>query len=292
MKQISDYKNNDELRSKFNNLTLEIFGLDFEDWYQRGFWDNSYVCHSFFEDDQIISNVSASKFELIVSGEVFQAIQIGTVMTKKEFRGKGLAVELTKIVIDKYRSDFDFFYLFAHDKVWDYYKKQGFIPIDEYGYSIEIKNAVNSNEKLRKLDMSNKNDLQTIIRLTKNRKPVSKTFGILNNTSIFLFYALTDYYDNLFYSDSKDCLLVFTENKDRVVHLYDILSESELDFAEITALICSEIHELKKIIFHYTPDYADIVIKPTAMDSNDRMFFKGDPAILPLKFLYPKIGIT
>jgi len=140
--------------------------------------------------------------------------------------------------------------------------------------------------------MSNKNDLQTIIRLTKNRKPVSKTFGILNNTSIFLFYALTDYYDNLFYSDSKDCLLVFTENKDRVVHLYDVLSESELNFAEITALICSEIHELKKIIFHYTPDYADIVIKPTAMDSNDRMFFKGDPAILPLKFLYPKIGIT
>lgn len=290
MEQLSDYKNNNELRGKFNELTREIFGLDFEDWYQRGFWDERYVCHSFFENGQIISNVSTSKFDLVIKGKVFQAIQIGTVMTKTEFRGKGLAVELTKIVIDKYRSDFDFFYLFAHDKVWDYYKKQGFIPIDEYGYSIEIKNAGNSNEKLRKLDMSNKNDLQTIIRLTKNRKPVSKTFGILNNTSIFLF--LTDYYDNLFFSDSKDCLLVFTIRENRVAHLYDVLSETDLNFTEITALICSEVHDLKKVIFCYTPDYADIVIEPTAWESNDKMFFRGDPSILPVKFLYPKIGVT
>ena len=146
MKQISAYKNNDDLRGKFNNITREVFGFDFEDWYQRGFWDDRYICHSFLEEGQIISNVSTSKFELFINGRVFNAIQIGTVMTKEEFRGKGLAVELTKTVIDKYRSEFDFFYLFAHNKVWDYYKKQGFIPIDEYSYSIEINNADHNNE--------------------------------------------------------------------------------------------------------------------------------------------------
>ncbi len=60
MKSITDYKKNDELRRQFNNFTREIFGFDFEDWYQKGFWDDRYVCHSFLEDGQIISNVSIS----------------------------------------------------------------------------------------------------------------------------------------------------------------------------------------------------------------------------------------
>lgn len=132
MEQISDYKKDNELRGKFNNLAREVFGFDFEEWYQKGFWDDSYVCHSFFKDGQILSNVSTSTFELVINDRFFNAIQIGTVMIKKEFRGKGLAVELTKRMIDEYGSDFKIFYLFAHDKVWNYYKKQGFIPINEY----------------------------------------------------------------------------------------------------------------------------------------------------------------
>jgi predicted N-acetyltransferase YhbS len=289
---ISDYKNNNELRGKFNNLTQEIFGFDFENWYQRGFWDNRYVCHSFFKDGQILSNISTTPFELIINGKEFNAIQIGTVMTKTEFRGKGLGIELMKTVIDKYKSEFDFFYLFGHNKVWEYYKKHDFIPIKKYSYSIELKRAAKSGKQLRKLDLSSKQDLETIIRLTKKRVPVSKSFGVLNDTSVFLFYCLYDYSENLFYCEAKDCLLVFTINKSKVVHLYDVLCETELSFAEINNLIRSEQNDIIRIEFHYTPDYSDITIKPTEIETEDKMFLNGDCSVLPENFRYPDIAHT
>jgi hypothetical protein len=229
---------------------------------------------------------------LITNGKKINAIQIGTVMTKKEFRGKGLAVELTNRVMDKYRSEFDFFYLFGHKKVWDYYIKQDFIPINECSYSIELKNSFNSSEQLRKLDLSNNKDLDIIIRLTKKRVPLSKIIGVINDTSIFLFYCLYDYYNNLIYSDTKDCLLVFTICKYKVVHLFYVLCEAKLNFADITNLISSEENDIKRIEFHYTPNYSDITIEPTEIELDDKMFFKGDHSILPTKFKYPKIAHT
>jgi len=33
-----DYKNNEELRKSFNDLATLVFGLSFEDWYQKGYW--------------------------------------------------------------------------------------------------------------------------------------------------------------------------------------------------------------------------------------------------------------
>ncbi|MCP4397884.1 MAG: GNAT family N-acetyltransferase [bacterium] len=291
MKSITDYKNNDELRRKFNNFTQEIFGFDFEAWYQKGFWDDRYICHSFLEDGQIISNVSTTRFELLIHGKKFNTLQIGTVMTKNEFRGKGLGVTLIKNVIDQYESECDFFYLFGHKNVWEYYKKQHFIPIHEFYYSSEVKNGCRKTTHLRRLDLSNNTDLETIIRLTEKRVPVSSTFGVLNDTSIFLFYCLYEFSQNLLYADTKDCLLVFTvENQD--LHLYDVLCESELSFTEITDLLNSEDIEIKRIVFHYTPSYSDINIEPTGIKSGDKMFFKGNRSILPLKFTYPKIAHT
>jgi predicted N-acetyltransferase YhbS len=289
---ISDYKNDNELRSKFNNLTNEVFGFDFEKWYQRGFWDDRYVSNSIFDDGTIISNVSTTEFELIINGKQFNAIQIGTVMTKKEFRGKRLAVELTNKVIEKYTPEYDFFFLFGHKDVWDYYPKQNFIPINECTYSIEINHSINSNEQVRKLDLSNNEDLEIIIRLTKNRVPVSKTFGVVNDTSIFLFYCLYDYSNNLFYSSAKDCLLVFTVSNDKIVHLYDVLCEVELNFSDIANLISSEANDINRIEFHFTPDYPDISVDPIETELNDKMFFKGDTSLLPTQFKYPKIAHT
>ena len=39
---VKDYRDNPGLRASFNALAGEIFGLDFEDWYQNGYWGDSY----------------------------------------------------------------------------------------------------------------------------------------------------------------------------------------------------------------------------------------------------------
>jgi len=291
---ISDYKDNDRLRGEFNRLTREVFGFDFENWYRNGFWDHRYVSHSFFEGERIVSNVSTTRFRLVIRGKPYHAIQIGTVMTQKDFRGQGLGVRLTKRVIEKYKTEVDFFYLFGHRQVWEYYKKQDFIPINESKYSIAVDNNVKSSSKepFRKLDISNNKDLEIIKRLTRNRVPVSRVFGVLRDTSVFLFYCLYSYSRHLYYWEEKDCLLVFTAGPEGIVRLFDVLSEKVLDFTEIKSLICSQAQEVKKIIFHFTPSYPDLIVEPGEAPSEDKMFFIGDVSILPKRFLYPKIAHT
>ena len=289
---ISDYKHQHALRAAFNQLTQEVFGFDCEEFYQRGFWDDRYVCHSFVADGHIVSNVSTTTFELVINGTQYHAIQFGTVMTHHAFRGQGLGVELMRHVIERYRPTCDFFYLFAHQQVLGYYAKQQFIPVEERSYSIDIDAARKARQPLRRLDLSNDADIDIIRRLTHIRLPVSKTVGVVHATSIFLFCALNTYADRLFYADDLDCLLVFTGNENGVIDLYDVLCESELRFADILSLMCAEVNMVKKIIFHYTPTYSDITVKPDKSESHDRMFFQGDRTILPVTFLYPAIAHT
>jgi hypothetical protein len=215
---------------------------------------------------------------------MFNAIQIGTVMTQKEFRGQGLGVILTSRVLEKYGLESDFFYLFAHNKVWDYYQNQGFVPVNQFVYSLNIETPPSSCEPLRKLDLSDPKDFETIVRLSKKRNPVSKTLGILDDTSVFLFYCLNAYRNHLFYSDAMDCLLVFTGGKDRVVHVFDVLCPFEVGLADILSWIGPENSGAERVIFHFKPDYADLTVEPEVLGSSEKMFFKGDVSIQSLLF--------
>ena len=38
-----NYRNNDALRASFNRLAEKTFGLNFENWYQNGFWQDNYI---------------------------------------------------------------------------------------------------------------------------------------------------------------------------------------------------------------------------------------------------------
>lgn len=44
---IKDYKQDDARRASFNRLADSIFGIQFEEWYQQGFWNDNYICYSF-----------------------------------------------------------------------------------------------------------------------------------------------------------------------------------------------------------------------------------------------------
>ena len=39
---VKNYRENEELRHSFQALAMEIFGIDFESWYQHGFWTERY----------------------------------------------------------------------------------------------------------------------------------------------------------------------------------------------------------------------------------------------------------
>ena len=60
MQIIKKYRDKEELRKSFNELAKKTFGLNFEDWYQNGFWGDNYNPYSIVMDGRIVANVSVN----------------------------------------------------------------------------------------------------------------------------------------------------------------------------------------------------------------------------------------
>ena len=71
MELIHGYRNDKNLRDSFNALAEQTFdGLNFEGWYQNGFWGDNYDPHSIVIDGQVVSNVSVNRTDLLMGGNL------------------------------------------------------------------------------------------------------------------------------------------------------------------------------------------------------------------------------
>ncbi|HEX2953369.1 MAG TPA: GNAT family N-acetyltransferase, partial [Bacillota bacterium] len=102
---VCNYQSNDKYRQSLNQLTMQTFGFSFEPWYQRGYWSKLCTPHSYLHQGEVIANVMANQMDLIIEGEKRKAIQIGTVMTRPDYRGQGLSAALMRKVLETYEKD-------------------------------------------------------------------------------------------------------------------------------------------------------------------------------------------
>lgn len=270
-KFISDYKNINKYRLSFNELANNTFGVDFEKWYQYGFWNDSYLCYSYVDQDNVVANVSISKLNIILDKKEFKGLQVGTVMTHPDYRNMGLSKSLMEIMLKELEPNFDFVYLFANKSVLDFYPKFGFKKAEQYRFSSEIK--IKSNyEKAKMLDINNEEDRKIIKRLSRERIPISQICSVKNGEAILGWYCVNVFNENIFYLKEDDVIVIFkTENE--VLHLYDIVSKNNIMISEILEKISN--FEIKRVVFYYTPDYFDFQItKEAHEDSNDTLFMK------------------
>jgi len=56
-----NYRDNEGLRKSFNELANQTFGINFENWYQNGFWKDNYNPYSVVVDGEVVANVSVNK---------------------------------------------------------------------------------------------------------------------------------------------------------------------------------------------------------------------------------------
>lgn len=67
---IKSYRNQGTLRHSFNALARKTFErLNFEPWYQNGYWSDSYNPYSIAVDGEIIANVSVNLIDFMWNGE-------------------------------------------------------------------------------------------------------------------------------------------------------------------------------------------------------------------------------
>ena len=88
---VKNIRDDAALRSSFNRLAEKTFDLNFENWYQNGYWKENYIPYAAVREGQVIANVSVNPMTFSENGILHHYIQLGTVMTDSAFRGQGFA---------------------------------------------------------------------------------------------------------------------------------------------------------------------------------------------------------
>lgn len=265
-----DYKHNDGIRKSFNELASLIFGIDFENWYQKGFWKDRYIPFSYIDGSKVVANVSVNELDLVVNGGKHRAIQIGTVMTQPDYRKQGLAAKLMEKVLDEYQ-DYEYMYLIANKTVLHFYPKFGFTAIDEAQFSMDVSSVPLDYPGLCKLDSNSTEDLKFIYQFASERIPVSQHFGTENAQGILMFHCMGPFQDDVYYLEDEDAIVIFTREEGQL-DIFDIVSKRKIVIDRILPSIID--NQTKNIVFHFTPDYEGIQVRSETFAGDEVLFVR------------------
>lgn len=243
---VTDYKNNDKLRTSLNELTEKTFCFSFEDWHANGFWDEKYIPYSLTDGEKVIANICVSLMNFNMYGIEKHYIQIGTVMTDKDYRGQGLNRYLIEKVIDEYKDKVDGIYLFGNDTVINFYPKFGFVKSKEYQYSKKI-NFINNEKKIEHVDMSHKANWKNLIDTAKNS--ISNDRFNVDNLGLVTFWTTGVMSGTVYYLAEEDAYII-ADVKEENLLMYQIIATHKVNLEKvINSFGC----EIKKVILGFTP---------------------------------------
>lgn len=263
MEIVNNYRDDQALRDSFNALAEKVFCLNFENWYQNGFWKDNYNPFSVVIDGKVAANVSVNQCNVNYNGSVLKLIQLGTVMTDPDHRGKGYAGMLMEKVLKEYEGKADGIYLYANDSVLDFYPKYGFSRREEYRYTKQISNtAANITENV---PMNTPEDWEKMVQIMKTRPQVGN-MTMTGNEGLFMFYLSQFMQENVFYIEKLDAYVV-AETEDDVLMLHAIWGN-----ASVEDVISSFGSEYKKAVLLFTPENTD-GYEEELVDEEDTTFF-------------------
>lgn len=225
VKQVRD---DDILRQSFIDLAVETFDLSFEKWYQAGFWSDDYIPYCLVDGDKVIVNVSVNRMKMVLDGQVKNYLQLGTVMTAKEYRKQGLARYLLENVLNDFAGQNDGIYLFANETVLDFYPKFGFQAAEQYQASLPI---TPKSGDFRKLDMDQPTDRELVKQMYQLGNPYSK-LSFIDNYGLLMFYCDNFMRDCLYYSAKRGVVIVAIQNKNNLECL-DIFGQRNTQLPEL-----------------------------------------------------------
>ena len=263
---MKNYRDNDKLRASFNRLAEKTFGLSFEGWYQNGFWKDNYNPYSVIVDGEVVSNVSVNTCNMSYKGKVVKLIQLGTIMTDSDYRGKGYARALMEEVLKDYEGKVDGIYLYANDSVLDFYPKFGFKEAKEYQYVKEA--TITGDDKTTKVSMKDKSDFDKMVTILESR-PQNGQMYMVDNTGLYMFYLSQFMTENVYYiADCDSYVIAEVEEGELILHA--IIGDGSLD--EVIDAFGANI---KKVVLCFTPKDASGFEKNELHEEDTTFFVKG-----------------
>ena len=250
MNIIHGYRDDKRLRDSFNSLAEQTFdGLSFEGWYQNGFWGDSYDPHSIVIDGKVVSNVSVNRTDFVVGGRRYKVLQLGTVMTAPEYRGRGLGRAIMEELEREY-ADADGVYLFGNDSVVNYYPKFGFRPGRELEYRKSVAQTGENRAVQVKMDGP-----EGWNRLTEAMAKSTFREGcpMVDNPGLIFFYVSQFMQEAVYHLPTLDAWAV-AELDDGVLRLYNVFADASVSIDAVAEAFGAEV---KTLVLGFAPETAD-----------------------------------
>lgn len=267
-KLIIGYKNDESLRKGLSDLAKKTFGIEFEAWYYTGYWKDNYIPYSIALNGKVIANVSVNLMDFMEKGRKRHFIQLGTVMTDKEYRGKGLSKRLMETILEEYKGKAEGIYLFANDNVLDFYPKFGFIKSKEFQCIQKVNNTKKRSAVL--LPMNTKDDWKRIEEVSKNA--FCNGAFVMDNLDLLMYYVTSIFNKNIYYIEEKDTYVIAQIDGEKL-RIYLILSK---DYVREMDIIDAFGHEIKEVIYEYTPLNMDACERKKLQEENTTLFVMGE----------------
>lgn len=280
---VKNYRNNEQLRHSFNELAMETFYIDFEDWYQNGYWTDRYNPYSVMVDGKIVANVSVNTTTFEVNGEKKRYIQLGTVMTREQYRNQGLIRKIMEQIEKDYADCVDGMYLFSNNDVLSFYPKFGFQAAKQYEYIKIIANPESVQQIFVPVSMQNKQQWDQIEAKIKSCYHQS-ALEMVDNSQLNMFYISKYMRENVYYSKCLDAYVVAEIEGDTLV-IHMVISDKEQDLNQIAEGFGSTI---RQVVLGFTPKNGQ-GFTVRELDQDDRtLHIKGDfCAIEKDKLMFP-----
>lgn len=250
------YKDDIQALNSFNELTRNTFGFDFVKWHEAGHFGDMYVPHVIMDGEKVVSNVSVNQMQFDVGGVIKNYIQIGTVMTDKEYRGQGLNRKIMESILQEYIDKVDGVYLFGNDSVLNYYPKFGFVPCEEYEYyfSYEKESDVSTYaiEKVNMEDAAQAKKVYAVMERYFTEPDVlneNDAMYMSENLGLYHFWLDSTYKNKIYYLPECGVYVVGAVEREKL-YLYQMIGKEKVELERVARAFGDGFSE---VVLGYTP---------------------------------------
>lgn len=259
------------LRESFNALTRKTFGFDFEDWYDAGCWGDLYVPHVLTDGDRVVSNVSVNLMRFDVGGVQKNYVQLGTVMTDPEYRGRGLNRRLMEQVLAEYRGKADGIYLFGNDRVLTYYPKFGFEACKEYEYYLPIDPAEDAELYEIERVMPSRRLYDWITGCSGEQNPNDGLY-MSHNLGLYQFWLAAEFRESVYHLPENETYVVAEVTGDRL-YIHQIFGKQRVELKRLAKAFGEKVSE---VVLGYTPASKEQLLVREHKEEDTTLFILGD----------------
>lgn len=263
-------------RNSFMELAKQVFGLSFCAWYEEGFWTDRYIPYAMADGDCVVANASANIIDTVWRGERKRYIQIGTVMTRPDYRKQGLMRIILEKLIADWEDRCDGIYLYANDGVLDFYPRFGFERAEEYGYSIVLpdgaKGPGHPADRWERLDMSESGARKLLEEYYRRSNPYC-ALPMLDNYGLLMFYCADFMKECVYYSGQRDAVCVALK-EGSTVRLLDVFGNPGCSLQELAGELPFE--NYSAVALGFAPDETEGCICEKLVEEDTTLFVHRD----------------